>query len=74
MSKAIKNNFLFFLFTDFVDPQETLKLPSKMWSSRKGPTTRLWDFIVITLVVTLNFKVSLTFVFQFWKKKKPKNE
>ncbi|XP_070502354.1 uncharacterized protein m isoform X1 [Chironomus tepperi] len=30
-----------------------------MWSSRKGPTTRLWDFIVITLVITLNFKLSL---------------
>lgn len=31
---------------------------NRMWSSAKGPTRLWWDLLVITLVVTLSFKVS----------------
>lgn len=60
-----KINFLFSFFLQILSTRARHwgSHHTKMWSSRKGPTTRLWDFIVVTLVLTLNFKVSLSAVY-----------
>lgn len=54
-------NFVYFSLADSSTKAGEIAGRNIMWSSTKGPTRLRWDLLVITLVITLNFRVSLKF-------------